>query len=179
VKVVIFNPNIIPEINNKQQQVITIVNTVYSPIVYSPENGLPNTGTIILKFDGNRTYEGEGILMFPFTGTNYPYTFFTLNSVDDAQLIYGENKTSPTSSGTPPISIDEGYAARASFEQANQNNGISFVALGIAGIALVAYFQFENGKDKLNDSDEMRIQLKKLNDAIERLRKEFLSKRTK
>ncbi len=154
VKVVIFNPDLIPIINSKQHQVISITNSEYYPQSYSSLNGLPNTGQIELKFDGDRTYEGERILLFPYLGDVYRYTFDTRDVdgsiVEDYLLIYAENRTSPKSSATPPIIIQESYSARASYEQANQTNGISFAALGVAGIALVAYYHFEVEKNKVH-----------------------------
>jgi len=182
VKVVIQNLDLIPKINSKQIQAISIVNAQYNPPVYSLV-GFASTGTVILKFDGDHTYEGEGTLIFPFIGTNYPYTFVSLNAegsiLRDFQIIYGENITNLSTSVSPPISIDEGHSTRVSFEQSNQSNGISFAALGVAGIALVAYIQFETPKtpkNGTNDFDEIEKQLKRLNETVEKLRNDYLLK---
>ena len=59
--------------------------------------------------------------------------------------------------------------ARASFEQANESNGISFLAIGIAGFALVVYIQFETDKSEVRDFAEMEKQLKKLNANLEKI----------
>jgi hypothetical protein len=169
VKVIVLNPELVPIINSEKYQAVSIVGTENYPITYGSQTGLISTGTISLTFDGNRTYEGEGIVIFPYTGSNYDYTFYTLTSLNNLQLIYGENKTSPTSSAIPPFSIEEGYSTRASFEQTNRNNGTSFFAIGIAGIALVAYIQFETEKGRVNDFTEIEKQLKKLNVTLDRL----------
>ncbi len=169
VKVIIVNQELFPIINSKQYQLVSFVGSENYPLLYGSGTGLLSTGKIILLFDGNRTYEGEGTVIFPYTGNNYDYTFFTLNSNNDLQLIYGENKSSPTSSAIPPISIEEGYSARASFEQANKSNGISFFAIGIAGIALVVYIQFETNKSGINNFTEIEKELKKLNKSLEKL----------
>lgn len=166
VKVVVFNLQLIPLINSRQYQMVSIINTEAYPIVYDPVSGLASTGNIVLTFDGNRSYEGSRTLIFPSIGTNYNYIFYTMNSLNDALQIYAENKSSPTSSAIPPFSIDEGYTARASFEQANKSNGISFLAVGITGVALAVYVQFETGKSRVNDFAEMENQLKKLNDTL-------------
>jgi hypothetical protein len=180
VKIVVYNSELIPIINSKSHQVLSIVFSEYYPPTYSELNGLPNTGAIELKYDGDRTYEGENKILFPYLGDDYAYIFSTRNAqgniVTEDQIIYSENKTSPTSSAKPPINIEEGYSARASYEQANQSNGISFAAFGVAGIALVAYYQFEVVKDKTNNSSELEKQIKQLNDAIEKLRKEIKRK---
>jgi hypothetical protein len=183
-KVVVQNLDLIPKINSNPIQAISIVNAQYNPPSYSPV-GFSNTGSVILKFDGNHTYEGERTLIFPFIGTNYPYTLVSLNAEGNIlraiQIIYGENTTNFSTSVSPPISIDEGYSARVSFEQSNQSNGISFAALGVGGIALVAYIQFETpktSKNETNDFDEMEKQLKRLNETVEKLRSEYLSKQS-
>jgi hypothetical protein len=48
---VVYNPELIPIINSKNHQVLSIVFSEYYPPTYSELNGLPNTGAIELKYD--------------------------------------------------------------------------------------------------------------------------------
>jgi hypothetical protein len=168
VKVVIVNSSLLPIINSNPQPVVSIVNAEAYPLLYGSVTGLISTPNIFLSFDGNRTYEGEGKVIFPYTGSDYEYTFYTLDSSDNIHWIYGENKSSPTSSAFPPFLINEEYSTRVSFEQANRNSGISFLAIAVAGIALTIYIQFETGKKQYSDSAKVEEQLREINHTLEK-----------
>jgi len=147
-KVVIQNLTLLQTINSKRNAEIIIIGTQQYPLVYQPQIGLLGSGVIELTFDGNNSYDGIGNVVFPNLGKNYVFTFWTTNSHDDSLLIFSMNSSqTELETRIPPVfSIEEGYAQRASYEQVSQSIGTSFVAIGIAGIAIVSYIHLESRK---------------------------------
>lgn len=169
-KVEIKNLQLLQTINSKAYPRIAIVGTQKYPLSYEADTGLPSTGAILLTFDGNRTYTGSGQVIFPNLGKKYQYVFFATTPPSDSIFIYEMNATSEAiENRIPPVfSIEEGYSARASYEQVNQSTGTSFIAIGIAGIAIVIYLHLELGKKDDNELKVLITEIKKLRESIEK-----------
>ena len=69
----------------------------------------------------------------------------------------------------PPVfSIEEGYSARASYEQVNQSAGTSYIAIGTAAIAIVVYLHLESSKKDDTALTVLITEIRKLRESIEK-----------
>jgi len=82
----------------------------------------------------------------------------------------------------PPLfSIDEGYGARINYEQQNQNTGVQIIAVGLAGLGIIAGFigiQLTDKKKSQSQIDKLSKELNKTKADLRYLRKLLRDKKS-
>lgn len=133
----VINKTLLSFLNGKKYVEMDIEGTYAYPIEYGPL-GIYQ-GTISLQFDGDHSFKGTSTMIFPYTGNSYYYVIYARDSPNEmTPPIYMMNVTIVEKNIPPVFSISEGPAARIQLEQANQNTGLTIIAIALSCLGIVA-----------------------------------------
>lgn len=168
----VANQTLLSFLREKQFVELDIAGTYSSPIHY----GLLGIyeGSIALQFDGTNNFKGNSNIIFPYTGSSYYFSIFAYDANSETSPpIYTMNVTDIAHAIPPTFSIDEGYSARLSFEQANQNTGLTIIIIGLTGVALIGGIQIGRQKKDKYKFDKITKELTKTKEELTKTRKEL------
>jgi len=124
-------------------------------------------GVIRLQSEGNNIFQGNSEVIFPHTGSSYYYSIFAFDLENDTSPpIYTMNVTDIEHAIPPTFEIDEGYAVRTSYEQANQNTALSITTVGLTGLTIVLAIALDFGKKSSKELEHIVTELDNIREKV-------------
>jgi len=169
-RVMIVNQSLLSSLTGKSYVYMEISGTYAYPIQYG-SLGI-NDGLITLQYDGTNGYRGTAEIVFPYTGDLYYFSIFALNSKNEmSPPIYTMNVTDVGHAIPQTFVIDEGYAARTSFVQQNENTALSITIVGFTGLTIILAIFLEYRKRDSVSIEKMVAELRTIAEELNQIRR--------